>query len=86
MYFLKAKEEKLRDIFREELKNILRIKFYLTMQVRLNKSKDDQVETMEPFFPWTMSFRIQIRRHGSRHEREYEKHVYLLYGISTREK
>lgn len=50
MYFLKAKEEKLRDFFREELKNILRIQFYLTIHGRLNKSKDDQVETMGPFF------------------------------------
>jgi len=50
MSFLKAKEEKLRDILREELKKRLRIKFYLTMQVRLIKSKGDQIETMEPFF------------------------------------
>lgn len=35
MSFLKAKEEKLREILRKELKKSHRIKFYMTMQVTL---------------------------------------------------
>ena len=50
MAFLKSKEEKIRSLLREALKNRLRIKFYLTLQVRFNKIKGDQVQTTAPFF------------------------------------
>ena len=50
MTFLKSREEKIRSILKEELKKRQRIKFYITMQVRLTKTKGNQVELMEPFF------------------------------------
>jgi len=50
MSFLKAKEEKIISILRDEVRKRLRIKFYMTLQVRLTKTKGDQVEVMEPFF------------------------------------
>ena len=50
MAFLKSKEEQIRVLLREELKKRLRIKFYITLQVRFNKIKGDQVQTTDPFF------------------------------------
>ena len=50
MAFLKSKEDTIKSTLREELNKRLRIKFYLTLQVRFNKIKGDQVQTTAPFF------------------------------------
>ena len=50
MAFLKSKEEQIRSLLREVLKKRLRIKFYITLQVRFSKTKGDQVQTTDPFF------------------------------------
>ena len=48
--FLKSKEEKIKELLKYELKRRLQIKFHLTLQVRLTKTRGDQVEVMEPHF------------------------------------
>lgn len=48
--FLKNKEETIRSILKKERTKRKRIKFYLTLQVRFTKTKDDQVEIAEPHF------------------------------------
>ena len=50
MAFLKVKEEKIRQILKDEIRKRQRIKFYITLQFRLTKNKGDQVEITEPFF------------------------------------
>lgn len=50
MTFLKNKEETIRSILKQERTKRKRIKFYLTLQVRFIKTKDDQVEIAEPHF------------------------------------
>ena len=50
MTFLKAKEEKIRLILKDEIKKRQRIKFYITLQVRFTKNKGNQTEITEPYF------------------------------------
>ena len=50
MTFLKVKEEKIRQILKDEIRKRQRIKFYITLQVRFTKNKGDQVEITEPYF------------------------------------
>lgn len=48
--FLKNKEETIRSILKKKRTKRKRIKFYLTLQMRFTKTKDDQVEIAEPHF------------------------------------
>jgi hypothetical protein len=82
MSFLKAKEEKIISILRDEVRKRLRIQLYMVLQVRLTKTKGDQVEVMELFFHGRCHS-PQIRRYRSSNEREYANNVYLFSRNST---